>query len=142
MVCPFLFLTAVFCLTCGLLTWDWKKKRRFFPHHSSNRNSETQPSCVNNPIIKNQTKPKNKNGAKPFWRRNQKFLKAEKIEPKNISSIELKPIQRNSAPARYLPRSPPSPCRPNSPPPSPPSGLVQLKLNSGLQAPRQPPRLD
>ena len=30
---------AVFCLTCGLLTWDWKKKRRFFPHHSSNRNS-------------------------------------------------------------------------------------------------------
>ena len=30
---------AVFCLTCGLLTWDWKKNRRFFPHHSSNRNS-------------------------------------------------------------------------------------------------------
>jgi len=57
---------------------------------------ETQPSCVNNPSIKNQTKPKNKNGAedengaKPFWRRNQKFLKTEQIEPKNISRWIIK----------------------------------------------------
>ena len=132
---------------------------------------ETQPSCVNNPIIKNQTKPKNKNGAedengaKPFWRRNQKFLKTEQIEPKNmnrwiteiwskliiiysiINNTFVSVLNWNRSNERQLP----------------PDifrdlhlllvdlillhlllliGLVQLKLNSGLQAPRQLPRLD